>query len=97
MATKVSDLHLARAAEVMKLAYGVGISTDQSRALVAAKLAEWDKPRAVAKELFGYLDTTEESDGGREFHPVHLSCCRAAWVDDLNRVMTELKATTLVS
>lgn len=42
-AVRVDDLHSARADEIMALAYGVGISTTQSRALVAGKLEEWRK------------------------------------------------------
>ncbi len=38
---QVSDRHLARAKELMTLAFGVGISTNQSCALIALKLDEW--------------------------------------------------------
>lgn len=40
-AIEVAPLYHARAAEIMGLALGVGISMAQSRALVAAKLAAW--------------------------------------------------------
>lgn len=52
---------------------------------------------AVVRQFFTYLDTTEESDSGREFHPVHLSCCRAAWVKDLNRVIADMKRLSVES
>lgn len=39
----VTHTHHARAAEVLTLALGVGISADESRALIVAKLAEWTR------------------------------------------------------
>lgn len=38
----ITPLHHERAAELNRLALGVGISQEESRALMAAKLAEWD-------------------------------------------------------
>ena len=52
-ATKVSDLSLSRAKELMTLAYGVGISIDQSTALVAAKLEEWSLESWLEGERVG--------------------------------------------
>jgi hypothetical protein len=91
----VHPLYLERAKEIMGLALGAGVSIDDSAALVGAKLEEWDKARRLAAELFGYLDREEESDEGRAFHPVSFGCCRAMWMEDLNRIMRELKETTI--
>lgn len=91
----VLPLYLARAKEVVGLALGAGLTLDESAVLVAVKLAEWDKARRLAGELFAYLDVEEESDEGRAFHPVSFGCCRAMWVEDLNRIMRELKETTV--
>ncbi len=88
--------YLARAQDLMGIALGVGLSRDESAALIAARLAELDRPRRLAARLFAYLDIVEESDSGREFHPVSFGCCRAAWHEDLNRIMAELKAETTV-
>ena len=37
----VSDLHRARARELLALAFGVGVSVDESLDLMAARLAVW--------------------------------------------------------
>jgi hypothetical protein len=47
------------------------------------ELVEW---------LFEYLDYTEESDGGRIFHPVTISCCRAMMHEPLDQLLKELKS-----
>lgn len=47
--------------------------------------------RDLTRQFFNYLDRTEESDEGREFHPVAFGCCRSMWVDDINRIMTRMK------
>lgn len=95
-ANPVDPLYDTRAKELMSIALGVGITSDQSRTLVAARLAEWDAPakeaRTMVARLFTYLDVVEESDSGREFHPVTFGCCRAMWNEDLERIMAGLKA-----
>ncbi len=55
-AVKVSDLSLAHAKELMTLAYGVGISTAQSTALVAAKLEEWHKEAVRSGNSWGLVE-----------------------------------------
>jgi 3'-phosphoadenosine 5'-phosphosulfate sulfotransferase (PAPS reductase)/FAD synthetase len=47
--------------------------------------------RHLVKTLFYYLDYQEESDGGRMFHPVTISCCRALMTQPLNELLDELK------
>lgn len=47
--------------------------------------------QGLVKEFFRYLDRIEESDSGRIFHPVTVSCCRAAWLEPLDRLMAEMK------
>jgi len=48
----------------------------------------------LVKSLFeDYLDVTEESDGGRIFHPTFITSCRVMKVDPLNKLMAELKST----
>ena len=61
-----TDLHKARAAELITLAFGVGISRDQSQELVAAKLAEWDHQftnteeyKQMAEDAWKYLDLSK--------------------------------------
>lgn len=45
----------------------------------------------VASLFKDYLDIVEESDGGREFHPITISCCRAMKVEPLGKLLDELK------
>lgn len=46
---------------------------------------------AVKKLFDDYLDVTEESSHGRKFHPIHVSCCRAAHVEPLGKLLEEIK------
>jgi hypothetical protein len=53
-----------------------------------------DKDQALAstvRRFLAFLDRTEESDSGRAFHPVSISCCRAQWVGDLNKTIQEMQ------
>lgn len=45
-------------------------------------------------ELFTYLDYTEESDSGRVFHPIDISCCRVAMSEPLSMLLYELRRAT---
>lgn len=47
----------------------------------------------LVRELFKFLDYTEESDNGRIFHPIQISCCRALMLEPLGEVLKELKAS----
>jgi len=48
----------------------------------------------LVKSLFeDFLDVTEESDGGRVFHPNYISSCRALNLEPINKLMKELKST----
>lgn len=38
-----------------------------------------------------YLDVQEESDSGRMFHPITISCCRAMKLKPLNNLLERLK------
>ena len=52
-----------------------------------------DQPElaGAVRKFFGYLDRTEESGFGREFHPVTISCCRALWTEELSKVLDDMK------
>ncbi len=43
------------------------------------------------RSFFENLDYTEESDSGREFHPLHFGCCRGAMVDNVNRIFADMR------
>jgi hypothetical protein len=47
--------------------------------------------RSLVKKLFYYLDYQEESDGGKVFHPVTISCCRALMTQPLDELLNEMK------
>lgn len=49
----------------------------------------------LVRELFKFLDYTEESDNGRIFHPIEISCCRALMSEPLGEVLKELKASII--
>jgi hypothetical protein len=47
--------------------------------------------RAYVKEFFeGYLNIVEESDNGKEFNPITISCCRALMVEPLNNLLNRM-------
>ena len=44
------------------------------------------------KEFFEiYLNRVEESDGGKLFHPIYVSCCRAALLTPLGKLLDEMR------
>lgn len=45
----------------------------------------------LVKELFSYLDTTEISDSGKEFHPSYISCSRVLTTAKLAKCLQALK------
>ena len=45
----------------------------------------------LVRKLFDYLDYTEESDSGREFHPITIGCCRAMLMEPFGLILKELK------
>ena len=42
-------------------------------------------------EFFQILDTVEESDSGKEFHPVFINSCRVLTTKRLNEIFSEIK------
>ena len=52
-----------------------------------------DQLRRAVKEFFEeYLDVVEESDSGRMFNPIQVSCCRAMKLEPLGNLLTEMRA-----
>jgi len=48
--------------------------------------------KALVKDFFEkFLDTWEESDSGREFHPIHISCCRCMKIEPLDKLLTRIR------
>jgi len=50
-----------------------------------------DHLKQLVKKLFDMLDTTEESENGRLFHPIKISCCRAMMIEPLDQLLDEIK------
>ena len=50
-----------------------------------------DTLKQLVKELFYYLDMTEESDSGRVFHPTIITSCRVHDQQALNEILKQLK------
>jgi len=42
-------------------------------------------------ELFEILDSVEETDSGREFHPTTINSCRVMHTERLGRILPEMK------
>jgi hypothetical protein len=47
--------------------------------------------KLLTKKLFEILDIKEESDSGREFSPVFISCCRTYLNEELNKILPRMK------
>ena len=48
----------------------------------------------VVRRFIAYLDSAEYSDSGKEFHPVQITCSRAALLVDLNYLVGRMKELT---
>ena len=48
--------------------------------------------QTLVKDFFeNYLDVWEESDSGREFHPITISCCRCMKIEPLNILLERMR------
>ena len=56
------------------------------------KLADREELQTLVKDFFEkFLDTWEESDSGREFHPITISCCRCMKVEPLDKLLIRMR------
>jgi hypothetical protein len=53
---------------------------------------ERNRLKELVRELFSYLDAVEESDEGRIFKPVNISCCRVMMGVKMDACLAALKA-----
>lgn len=61
--------------------------------LVSDNTKELLRLKACVKEFFdSYLNVTEESDSGRLFHPISISCGRALKLEPLEKLLEEMQA-----
>jgi hypothetical protein len=55
-------------------------------------MTESDELKQCVREFFErYLNRREESDSGRIFAPITVSCCRAAMLDPLNDLLERMR------
>lgn len=47
--------------------------------------------KLLTKRFFEILDVKEESDSGREFSPVFISCCRVLLGEELKKILARMK------
>lgn len=47
--------------------------------------------KTLTKKFFEILDIKEESDSGRTFSPVYISCCRVFLGDELNEILKRMR------
>lgn len=55
------------------------------------EMDDYAELKNVVKDFFALLDATAETDEGREFHPVTISCSRALTIPKLDKVLFEMK------
>lgn len=47
--------------------------------------------KTLVQQFFEILDTKEESDSGKEFSPVFISCCRVFLGEELRIILSRMK------
>lgn len=56
------------------------------------KLADREELKELVRDFFEkFLDTWEESDSGKEFHPITISCCRAIKIEPLDNLLNRMR------
>jgi hypothetical protein len=54
-------------------------------------MSEAEELKALVKSFFDdYLGIREESDSGRIFSPIYVSCCRAMKIESLSKLMDRM-------
>lgn len=55
-------------------------------------LTDREELQTLVKDFFEkFLDTWEESDSGKEFHPITISCCRAMKIEPLDNLLNRMR------
>jgi len=47
--------------------------------------------KELVKEFFAILDEVEETDSGKEFHPIQISSCRVMKTKKMGELLTNMK------
>lgn len=79
------DERIARVKSLLTARDYEGVTT-----LSTADLFEITAYAELARKLVGYLNRTDESESGKVFKPVSMTCCRALWMDDLSKTLKKL-------
>jgi hypothetical protein len=71
------------------------VRSDRSEGLRKAYEETLDRMdlEALVREFLSYLDYTEETDSGREFHPICISSVRVLMSQPLGMCLTKLRET----
>ena len=75
------------------MAQSLAINTTLSKSIEKAykkKLKELSSEELI-QELLSYLDYTEESDSGREFHPIQISSTRILMSPCIDMLIKEMR------
>ena len=56
---------------------------------------EQERLKYLVRELLSILESKEESDEGRVFHPTTISSCRTSHIIQLKQIIEELKQICL--
>ena len=55
-------------------------------------MSKEDELKMLVKSFFDdYLDLVEETDSGREFHPIYISCVRALKTEPLRKLLNRMR------
>jgi hypothetical protein len=56
-------------------------------------IAKLDELQTLVRDFFTFLDHTEESDSGKIFHPITISCVRVLMIEPLSACLNKMKDT----
>ena len=89
------ETELTAAREELKTAIGQRDAIEESRVMTSniyIKTAEQrDRLADLVKQFISILDITEESDGGRLFHPTNITSCRAGDLQKIGELVEALR------
>ena len=65
---------------------------EDTESYVVGQAIEAEELKALVKSFFeDYLDVQEESDSGRVFNPIHISCVRAMKLEPLYKLLMRMR------
>ena len=75
------------------MAISFAVRTDVTEVLRKEYQAKLDtmSTNEILAEFISYLDYTEESESGREFHPITIGSCRVLMTQPLNMILEKMR------